>query len=95
MQSRNVARLEPVFPVRFLQLTSKGCLTVSEARKETVLDVTEETSTILQILDRLPLGVQNALQALDDVNAMGEKECEELEMGPKRHLAGRRHETSA
>ena len=39
---------------------------------------------VLQVLDRLSLGVQNDLYALDDIFAMRQKQSQQLDVGLKR-----------
>jgi hypothetical protein len=56
-------------------------------REEAILEVTIETGTVLQVLDRLALGVQQRLDSLDDLIAMGQEESEKLDVCLKRHLA--------
>jgi hypothetical protein len=73
--------------MRFLQLTSKTSLVVGDAgdREEAILEVTRQQATVLQVLDRLPLGVQHALYFLDDFVATGQEQLEKLDVRLKRH----------
>ena len=73
----------------FFQLTSQTRLVVGDdgEREETILEVTRQKGTVLQVLDRLSLGVQRPLDALDDFSAMGQEQLEKLDVGLKRHLA--------
>ena len=89
MQSRNLTRPESTCPMRFFQLTSKTRLAVGDAseREEAILKVTRQKGTVLQVLDRLSLGVQQPLYSLDDFIAMGQEELEKFDMCLKRHLA--------
>ena len=75
--------------MRFLQLTSKTRLGVSDRREceEAILKVTRQKGSILQIVDRLSLGVQYPLYSLDDVSAMGQEELEKFDIRLKWHLA--------
>jgi hypothetical protein len=92
VQARKRTGFQSDGPVRFFQLTSKAGPVVSDPWKgeEAVLDVAKEKGPGLQVLDRLSLGVQHRLYALDDVAATGHEGVEKLEMCPKRHLAGPR-----
>ena len=75
--------------MRFFQLTSKTRLAVSDPREceEAILKVTRQKGTVLQVVDRLSLGVQHPLYSLDDFIAMGQEELEKFDMCLKRHLA--------
>ena len=75
--------------MRFLQLTSKTRLVVGDPseREETILKVTRQKGTILQVLDRLSLGVQHPLYSLDDFIATGQEQLEKFDMRLKRHLS--------
>jgi hypothetical protein len=75
--------------MRFFQLTSQVRLAVGDPseREEAILKVTRQKGTVLQVFDRLSLGVQHPLYSLDDFIAMGQEELEELDMCSKRHLA--------
>jgi hypothetical protein len=54
--------------------------------EEAILEVTRQKRAVLQVRDRLSLGVQNPLYALDDLIAMGEEELEEFDMCLEWHL---------
>jgi len=56
-------------------------------REEAILEVTRQKGTVLQVLDRLSLGVQQPLYCLDDLIAVGQEQLEKFDMRPKRHLA--------
>ena len=75
--------------MRFFQLTSKTRLAVGDPSEceEAILEVTRQQGTVLQVFDRLSLGVQHILDALDDLIAMGQEELEKFDMCLKRHLA--------
>ena len=75
--------------MRFFQLTSKTRLVAGDAseREEAIPKVTRQKGTVLQVLDRLSLGVQQPLDSLDDFIAMGQEELEKFDMCLKRHLA--------
>jgi len=75
--------------MRFFQLTSKTRLAVSDPREceEAILKVTRQKGTVLQVVDRLSLGVQHPLYSLGDVSAMGQEELEKFDICLKRHLA--------
>ena len=76
--------------MRFFQLTSKAQLTLGDPDEEAILEVTGQQGTILQVFDRLPLGVQDPLYSLDDVSLMGEEELKKFDVCLKRHLTGTR-----
>ena len=88
MQSRTLTRPESACPMRFLQLTSKTRLVAGDASEceEAILKVTRQKGTVLQVLDRLSLGVQQPLYSLDDFIAMGQEQLEKFDMRVKRHL---------
>jgi hypothetical protein len=75
--------------MRFFQLTSKTRLVAGDAREceEAILKVTRQKGSVLLVLDRLSLGVQQALYSLDDFIAMDQEKLEKFDMGVKRHLA--------
>ena len=75
--------------MRFFQLTSKTRLVAGDAGEceEAILEVTRQKGTVLQVLDRLSLGVQQPLYSLDDFIAMGQEQLEKFDMRLKRHLA--------
>src|SRR5262249_12909403 len=89
MQSRTLTRLESACPMRFLQLTSKMRLVAGDASEceEAILKVTRQEGTVLQVLDRFSLGVQQRLYSLDDFIAMGKEQLEKFDVRVKRHLA--------
>ena len=68
--------------MRFFQLTSKTRLAVGDPSEceEAILKVTRQKGTVLEVFDRLSLGVQHSLYSLDDVIAMGQEEVEEFDM---------------
>jgi hypothetical protein len=74
--------------VRGFQLTPETRLAAGHPGqgKEAVLEEIGQQNIVLQILDRLALGVQHPLYSLDDVTAMVEEELEQLEMCLERHL---------
>ena len=84
-----LTRPEAACPMRFSQLTSKTRLVAGDAseREEAILKVTRQKGTVLLVLDRLSLGVQQPLYSLDDFIAMGQEELEKFDMCLKRHLA--------
>ena len=49
--------------------------------------MTRQKGTVLQVFDRLSVGVQHSLYSLDDFIAMGQEELEKFDMCLKRHLA--------
>ena len=75
--------------MRVFQLTSQTRLVVGDTREceEAILNVTRQKRTVLQVFDRLSLGVQHPLQLIDDVIATGQEELEQFDMCLKRHLA--------
>jgi len=75
--------------MRFLQLTSETRLVAGDASEceEAILKVTREKGNVLEVLDRLALGVQQPLYPLDDFIAMGQKQSEKFDVRMKRHLA--------
>src|SRR5688500_7923731 len=89
MQTGKIARPESTRPMRVFQLTSQPHLAVRDSGQgeEAILEVTRQERTVFQVFDRLPLGVQHALYALDDWRATGEKELEKVDMRWKRYLA--------
>jgi hypothetical protein len=66
--------------VRFFQLIAETRLAVRDFGEETVFEVMRQEGTVLQILDRLPLSVQDSLYSLDDDVAMGEEEVQEFDV---------------
>src|SRR5262249_4167240 len=89
MHTRTLTRLESACPMRFFQLTSKTRLVASDTSdcEEAILKVTRQKGTILQVLDRLSLGVQQPLYSLDDFIAMGQEQVQKFDMRMKWHLA--------
>src|SRR5215470_13919195 len=87
MQSGTLTRPESACPMRFLQLTSKTRLITGAGEgEEAILKMTRENGTVLHVLDRLALGVQQPLYSLDDFIAMGQEQLEKFDMRVKRHL---------
>jgi hypothetical protein len=72
--------------MRFFQLTSKTRLVGRDASEseEAILKVMRQKGTVLQVLDRLSLGVQQPLYSLDDFIAMGQEQLEKFDMRVKR-----------
>jgi hypothetical protein len=73
--------------MRFFQLTSQLRLAVGDPWEceEAIFKVTRQDGAISQVFERLSLGVQQPLNALDDFIAMGQEELEEFDMCLKRH----------
>src|SRR5262245_30903955 len=94
MQAGKHTRLESTRPMRAFQLASKTRLALRNpsACEETILDMTRQHGTVSEIFNRLPLGVQHALQAFDDLVAMGQEELKQFDMCLKRHVGGTRSE---
>ena len=88
MQSGEITRLESTCPMCFFQLTPKTRLAVGDTREceEAILELAKQKRAVLQVLDRLSLGVQDSLYSLDDFIAMGHEELEKFDMRLKRHL---------
>src|SRR5215467_2837331 len=91
MQPRGLTRPESACPMRLFQLSSKTRLVAGDASEceEAILKMTRQKRRVLQVLNRLSLGVQQSLNSLDDFIAMGEEELEKFDMRVKRHLAKR------
>src|SRR5215471_7955774 len=89
MHTRTLTWLESACPMRLFQLTSKTRLVPSDASgcEEAILKVTREKGTVLQVLDRLSLGVQQPLYPLDDFIAMAQEQLEKFDVRVKRHMA--------
>src|SRR5262249_25437018 len=89
MQSRTLPRLESACPMRFFQFTSKTRLVAGDANEceEAILKLTRQKGTVLQVLDRLALSVQQPLYSLDDFIAMGQEQLEKFDVSVKPHLA--------
>ena len=72
-------------------MTSKSRLVTGDATEceEAILEVTRQKPTVLQILNRLSLGVQQPCYFLDDFSAVGQEQLEKFCMRVKRfaHLA--------
>ena len=77
--------------MRFFQLASETSLAGGDrsARKEAILEMAGQKRPVLQVLDRLSLGVQNGLYALDDIFAMRQKKPQQLDVCLKRRLTKR------
>jgi hypothetical protein len=75
--------------MRFFQLTSQTRLAVGDSSEceEAILKETRQKGTVLQIFDRLSLGVQHSLYSLDEFIATGQEELEKFDMCLKRRLA--------
>ena len=88
IHSWTLAGLESACPMRFRQLTPETGLVAGDAgeREEAILEVTGQKGTVLQVLDRLALGVQQPLYSLDDSIAMGQKQLKKFDVRVKRHL---------
>jgi hypothetical protein len=87
MQAWKHTRLESTCPMRVFQLASQPRLALGDAStcEEAILNVTRQHRTVSQVFDRLPLGVQQPLQALDDLIAMVQEELKKFDMCLKRH----------
>jgi hypothetical protein len=83
--------------MRFFQLASETSLAGGDrsACKEAILEMPGQKRLVLQIPDRLSLGVQNGLYALDDIFAMRQKQSQQFDVCLKRHLTKRlpRHDS--
>src|SRR4051812_10876871 len=88
VQSRTLTRRESACPVRFLQLTSNTRLVAGNAGEgeAAILKVTRQKDSVLLVLDRLALGVQQPLYPLDDFIAAGQEQLEKFDVGMKWHL---------
>jgi hypothetical protein len=91
MQIVNLTRSESAGPMRFFQLASETSLTGGDrsACEEAILEMVRQKRPVLQVPDRLSLGVQNGLYALDDIFAMRQKKSQQLDVCLKRHLTKR------
>ena len=75
----NLSRFESRGPMRFFQLAPQMSLDTflavrdCSARKETILEMAGQKRVVLQVPDRLSLGVQDGLYVLDDTFAMRQK----------------------
>jgi hypothetical protein len=74
--------------MRLVQLTTQTSLVArdSREREEAILKVAGEQGTVLQVLDRFSLGVQQPLDSPDDFIAMGQEEVEKFDVRVKRRL---------
>jgi hypothetical protein len=86
MQTLNLTRSESPGPMRFFQLAPEASLAGGSrtASKEAILEMAGQKSLVLQVPDRLSLGVQNGLYALDDIFAMRQKQSQQLDVCLKR-----------
>src|SRR5579862_8313668 len=91
IQTLNLTRSESRGPMRFFQLASETSLSGADgsACKEAILEMAGQKRPVLQVPDRLALGVQNGLYALDDIVALRQKQPQHLNVGLKRHLTKR------
>ena len=73
--------------MRLFQLASKTSLVAGDVgeSEEAIFKVTRQKGTVLQVLDRLLLGVQQPLYSFDDFIAMGQEQLEKFDMRVKRH----------
>jgi hypothetical protein len=55
-------------------------LVVRGPNEEAILKETRQKRAVVQVFDRLSLGVQHPFNSLDDVVAMGEEELEQLDV---------------
>ena len=87
----NLTRSESPGPMRFFQLASEMFLAGGDrsACKEAILEMAGQKRLVLQVPDRLSLGVQNGLYALDDIFAMRQKQSQQLDVCLKRHRTKR------
>src|ERR1039457_1294176 len=91
MQIVNLTRSESPGPMRFFQLASETSLAGGDrsACEEAILEMAGQKRPVLQVPDRLSLGVQNGLYVLDDIFAMRQKKSQQLDVCLKRHLTKR------
>ena len=91
MQILNLTRSESFGPMRFFQLASETSLAGRDrsAGKEAILEMPGQKRLVPQVLDRLSLGVQNGLYAVDDIFATRQKQSQQLNVCQKRHLTKR------
>ena len=96
MQSGILARFESACPMRFFQLTSEARLAVGDPGEceEAILKLMRQKGTVLQVLDRLALRVQQLLYYPDDFIAMEQEELEKFNMRVER-LCGFAHQTQS
>ncbi len=87
MQILNLTRSESPGPMRFFQLASETFLAGGgrSACKEAILEMAGQKRVVLQVPDRLSLGVQNGLYALDDIFAMRQKQSQQLNVPMNPH----------
>jgi hypothetical protein len=71
--------------MRFLQPAPQTRLVVSGTDEETVFEVAGEQGSVLQVLDGLSLGVQQRLDALDDLIATRKEELKKLDVALEGH----------
>src|SRR5690606_3918244 len=90
VQLRNVTRLESAGPMRLFELAAKTSLAGRDCRQreEAILEVTRQKRTIVQILRRSSLGVQESFHAADDRPAVREERAQQLDMRVERHQLG-------
>src|SRR5262249_31262635 len=93
----NLTRSESRGPMCLFQLAFQAGLVGGDrsASKEAVPEKTGQNRSGLQVLDRLSLGVQDGLYALDDIFAMRYKKPQQVDMCLKGDLIRRhpRHDT--
>jgi hypothetical protein len=77
--------------MRLVQLTHEACSVRAESwkREETTLEVSREQGSVLQIVLRFPLGVQQRLHSLDDLAATRQEHLEQRDVRFKRRLDDR------
>src|SRR5690242_9712514 len=80
MQIPNRTRSESRGPMRFFQLASETSLAGGEA----IFEMPGQQRMVLEVADRLSLGVQNTLYALDDLFAIPQKHPQPLDVCLKR-----------
>lgn len=92
MQAGNLTRPESISPMRFFQLSPQTPLAPGDAGacEEAVFEMTRQNGIVLQVLERLSLGVQHPLYALDDFIAMRQEAVEKFDMCLKGHLVSTR-----
>ncbi len=62
-------------------------VSASREREEAILEIPGQQGTVLQVLERSSLGVQQSLYSLDDLIAVVQERVEKFDMRRKRHLA--------
>ena len=77
--------------MRFFKLASETFLAGGDRStcKEAILEMPGQERLVLQVPDRLSLGVQNGLYTVDDISAMREKQSQQLDVCLKRHFTNR------